>query len=224
MFATALFCPPLAQPGDAAIQAAENRCGPHASRSLAQLHSGMVSQFLKLFVPYVEGLTKIVKSRGVSSRRAAVVHAVAGLLFLAAWDRRSTAVEERWQQTSRVGRSAATYFISVFFLFKLALPSMRVVPEYAAGRSGSSLEASQPAISPTTCSFSPSRFDLGGRNWYQLVIAALCGAAVRSCCLDGACHSLKHDGIVPVLTYFLWPCRCRCHRLCFHKWRLTYFR
>lgn len=56
----------MVQPGDSAIQAAENRCGPQASRFLAQLHSGMMSQFLKLFVPYVEGLTKTVKSRGVS--------------------------------------------------------------------------------------------------------------------------------------------------------------
>lgn len=62
----------VAQVGDSAIRAAENRCGPQASRSLAQLHSGMMSQFLKLFVPYVEGLTKTVKSRGVSLHRAAL--------------------------------------------------------------------------------------------------------------------------------------------------------
>lgn len=75
-----IFFSRVAQPGESAVQAAENRCGPQASRSLAQLHSGMMSQFLKLFVPYVEGLTETVKSRGVSSHRAACYTVACSLL------------------------------------------------------------------------------------------------------------------------------------------------
>ncbi|CAM9371654.1 unnamed protein product, partial [Scytosiphon promiscuus] len=52
--------------GDSAIRAAEGRGGQPASRALANLHSGRMSQFGKLFVPYVQGLTKIVKDRGAS--------------------------------------------------------------------------------------------------------------------------------------------------------------
>ena len=52
--------------GDAALRAAKARGGPSASRILAKLHSDLMSQFLKLFVPYVQGLTEAVESGGVS--------------------------------------------------------------------------------------------------------------------------------------------------------------
>ena len=52
--------------GDAALRAANAGGGASSSRILAKLHSDLVSQFMELFVHYVQGLTKAVKRGGVS--------------------------------------------------------------------------------------------------------------------------------------------------------------
>lgn len=49
--------------GKSALRAAEAAGGPRASALLAKLHSGLMSQFLKIFVPYVQGLTEAVKKQ-----------------------------------------------------------------------------------------------------------------------------------------------------------------
>lgn len=56
-----------ALPGDAALRAANaGGGGASSSRALAKLHSDLMSQFLKLLVPYVQGLTEAVERGGVS--------------------------------------------------------------------------------------------------------------------------------------------------------------
>lgn len=52
-----------ASSGQAALRPFSN--GGAAATTLAKLHSGLLSQFLNLFVPYVKRLTEAVKTRGV---------------------------------------------------------------------------------------------------------------------------------------------------------------
>lgn len=50
--------------GESALREAEAN-GPAASAALARLRSGLMTQCLKYFVPYVQALTAAVKNRGV---------------------------------------------------------------------------------------------------------------------------------------------------------------
>eukprot|EP00903_Cladosiphon_okamuranus_P019598 g18024.t1 len=83
--------------GESAIRAAEGGGGgAQAARVLARLHSGVLSQFLKLFVPYVQGLTTTVKQRGASVSPVLLPH-VAPFIFqalLAAVPAARSALEE----------------------------------------------------------------------------------------------------------------------------------
>lgn len=58
---TPLWC--CESSGQAALRPFGN--GGAAAATLAKLHSGLLSQFLNLFVPYVKRLTEAVKARGV---------------------------------------------------------------------------------------------------------------------------------------------------------------